>query len=72
VPLQSRTRVVLALMAGLPVAFLLLYPLAFGLLPIQWQEWADLPRDWMVFVMGECVILGLIEVAARVRSGREG
>lgn len=71
-PLQSRTRVVLALMAGLPVAFLVIYPLVFVLLPMQWQEWADLPRDWMVFAIVECVGLGLIEAAARARHWRKG
>ncbi len=68
---QCRTRVVLALMAGLPVAFLVAYPLVFAWLPLQWQEWADLPRDWMVFVVVECGILGGIEGVIRVRRWRE-
>ncbi len=55
-PLQRGTRLILGLALGAPVAFLIAYPWICMMLPIQVQEWADLPRDLMGFVAADAAV----------------
>ena len=49
--MRRRTRIVLAAAVCAPVAFLLAYPWLCRLLPLRVEEWSDLPRDLLAFLV---------------------
>ena len=55
-PLQPRTRVVLATALMAPVAFVLAYPWLCRLLPLQVEEWTDFPRDLIGFLAADALV----------------
>lgn len=54
--LRQRTRRVLAIAICAPVAFVLAYPWLCCLLPSRVEEWTDLPRDLIGFLVVDAVV----------------
>ena len=64
-PLQRRTRIVLATATVAPVAFVLAYPWLCRLLPERVEEWSDLPRDLIGFLVIDAVVTLLVLIGRR-------
>ena len=67
-PLQRRTRIVLGSALGAPVAFVLAYPWLCRLLPLQVEEWTDLPRDLIGFLAADAAVTVAVLLAFRLRD----